>query len=69
VAKEYALTTEVRYRDALDNSLVSDTFNIPVQVQAKPVSGRLIQVLAAMGLIAFIGIGAGYYLLVMRKKK
>jgi hypothetical protein len=29
----------------------------------------LIQVLAVMGLIALIGIGAGYYLLVMRKKK
>ena len=69
VAKEYTLDTEVRYRDALDNSQVSDTFNVPVQVQAKPASGGLIQVLAAIGFIALIGIGAGYYLLVMRKKK
>jgi hypothetical protein len=61
------LDTDVRYRDALDNSQVSDTFNVPVQ--AKPVPGRLMQVLAALGLIALIGIGAGYYLLVMRKKK
>jgi len=69
VAREYTLDTEVRYRDALDNSQVSDTFNVPVQVQAKPASGGLMQVLAAMGFIVLIGIGAGYYVLVMRKKK
>ena len=69
VAREYTLDTEVRYRDALDNSQVSGTFNVPVQVQAKPVSGGLMQVLAALGVIVLIGIGAGYYLLVMRKKK
>ncbi len=69
VAKEYTLDTEVRYRDALDNSQVSDTFNVPVQVQVKPASGGLMQSLAAMGFIVLIGIGAGYYLLVMRKKK
>ena len=69
VAREYTLDTEVRYRDALDNSQVSGTFNVPVQVQAKPASGGLMQVLAAMGFIVLIGIGAGYYVLVMRKKK
>jgi hypothetical protein len=69
VAREYTLDTEVRYRDALDNSQVSGAFNVPVQVQAKPVSGGLMQVLAAIGVIVLIGIGAGYYLLVMRKKK
>jgi hypothetical protein len=69
VAREYTLDTEVRYRDALDNSQVSGTFNVPVQVQAKPASGGLMQVLAAIGVIVLIGIGAGYYLLVMRKKK
>ena len=69
IAKIYTLDTEVRYRDALDNSQVSDTFNVPVQIQAKPASGGLVQVLAAIGLTVLIGIGAGYYLLVMRKKK
>ena len=69
VAREYMLDTEVRYRDALDNSQVSDTFNVPVQVQEKPASGGLMPVLAALGVIALTGIGAGYYLLVMRKKK
>ncbi len=35
VAKEYTLDTEVRYRDALDNSQVSDTFQ-----RASPGSGK-----------------------------
>jgi hypothetical protein len=69
VAKVYTLDTEVRYRDALDNSQISDTFNITFQVQAKPSSVGLMQVLTVMVFIALIGIGAGYYLLVMRKKK
>jgi len=67
--KEYSLDTEVRYRDALDNSQVSDTFNVPVKVLQKPASNGLMQVLAAIGMIVLIGAGAGYYLLVVRKKK
>ena len=69
VVKDYTLDTEVRYRDALDNSQVSDTFNVPVQVQPKPASNGFMQVLPALGIIALICIGAGYYVLVMRKKK
>lgn len=67
--KDYSLDTEVRYRDALDNSQVSDTFNVPVKVQSKPASNGFMQVLPALGVIALICIGAGYYVLVMRKKK
>jgi hypothetical protein len=69
VIKDYTLDTEVRYRDALDNSQVSDTINVPVQVQPKPASNGFIQVLPVLGIIALICIGAGYYVLVMRKKK
>ncbi len=69
VVRDYSLNTEVRYRDALDNSQVSDSFNVQVTVQSRPASGGLIQALGIMGIIAIIGIGAGYYLLVMRKKK
>jgi hypothetical protein len=67
--KEYTLDTEVRYRDALDNSQVSDTFNVPVQVQPKPASNGFMQFLPAIGIIAIICIGAGYYVLIIRKKK
>jgi len=67
--KTYLLDAEIRYRDALDNSQVSDTFKVPVLVEPKPASSGLESMLPALVLIVIIGIGAGYYLLVMRKKK
>jgi len=67
--KTYLLDAEIRYRDSLDNSQVSDTFKIPVAVEPKPASSELVTMLPAFLLIVIIGIGAGYYLLVMRKKK
>ena len=67
--KTYLLDAEIRYRDALDNSQVSDTFKVPVSVDPKPASSGLVSMLPALVVIVIIGIGAGYYLLVMRKKK
>jgi hypothetical protein len=69
VVNDYTLNTEVRYRDALDNSQVSDTFNVPVRVQSKPASNGFVQALPAIVIIVLICIGAGYYVLVIRKKK
>jgi hypothetical protein len=69
VAKEYALDSEVRYRDSLDNSQISDTVKVPVTV-VQPTTMD-----AIMGSLVFIIVGiivviaAGYYLVVMRKKK
>ena len=67
--KTYLLDAEIRYRDALDNSQVSDTFKVSVSVEPKPASSGLASMLPALVLILIIGIGAGYYLLVIRKKK
>lgn len=67
--KEYALDTEVRYRDSLDNSQVSDTTKVPVQVVAKPVSSGIFTMLPVLVIVVLVALGAGYYLLVMRKKK
>lgn len=67
--KTYVLDAEIRYRDALDNSQVSDTFKVPVSVEPKPASSGLVSMLPAPVLLVIIGIGAGYYLLVMRKQK
>ncbi len=67
--KTYMLDAEIRYRDALDNSQVSDTFKVPVSVEPMPASGGLVSMLPVILVIVIIGIGAGYYLLVMRKKK
>jgi hypothetical protein len=68
-ARDYALDTEVRYRDALDNSQVSDTFKVNVSV-AQPSQSISFPGLVLPGIvIGAIVLGAGYYLLVMRKKK
>jgi hypothetical protein len=66
---DYSLDTEIRYRDALDNSQVSETFRVRVQVLPKPVSFGPLEILLVAGLPAALCTGAGYYLLVMRKKK
>jgi hypothetical protein len=66
--KDYALDTEVRYRDALDNSQVSDTFKVNLRVILVPESSGLAPALPVILVAAVIVIAAGYYLLVMRKK-
>jgi hypothetical protein len=66
--KEYALDSEVRYRDALDNSQISDTLKVRVQVAAGSGSENPLTNPLVILLIAAI-IGAGYYVLVVRKKK
>ena len=67
-AQDHALDTEVRFRDALDNSQISDTFKVDIRVvpSSQPTG---IAVFLPILLLAIIAIGAGYYLLVMRKKK
>ena len=67
--KDYTLDTEVRYRDALDISHGSDIIHVPVQVQPKPASAGIMQALPIFVIIALICIGAGYYFMVMKKKK
>jgi hypothetical protein len=67
-AQEYTLDTEVRYRDDLDNSQVSDTFKVRVRVApSSPLTG--VVALFPVLVLAVIAAGAGYYLLVVRKKK
>ena len=69
VVKDYTLDTDVRYRDALDDSQISDTIKVQVKVVPAQQSNWPMPVLPLIILAAVIGIGAGYYLLVMRKKK
>jgi hypothetical protein len=67
-AQDYTLDTVVRYRDALDNSQISDTIGVTVRVVPSSQPGGVAVFLSIL-LLAVVGIGAGYYLLVMRKKK
>jgi hypothetical protein len=67
-ALDYGLDTEVRYRDAMDNSQISDTFKVNVSVAPQSPSTSFTGLLLPGVVIGSILIGAGYYLLVMRKK-
>jgi hypothetical protein len=62
--KEYGLDSEIRYRDALDNSQISDTMKVQVTVEK---SSNLLPAVAVLIIGAIIG-AAGYYLLVKKKK-
>ena len=64
----YALDTEIRCRDSLDNSQISDVFKIDVHVVARPGSSSAMQMVPVIVLIAAILVGAGYYVFVKRKK-
>jgi hypothetical protein len=60
--KTYGLDSVIRYRDALDNTQISDTIKVPVTVIASPgllgSYGALILIIVVIVVI----IGAGYYL-------
>ena len=65
----YALDTEVRDRDALHNSQISDTFKADLQVVPRPGTDALVQLLEIVAVVAVILGAAGDYVFVMRKKK
>jgi hypothetical protein len=65
--KSYGLDSEIRYRDALDNSQISDTIKVQVDV-AEPAGILGNPVVLIVILIAIAGAGL-YYILIQRKKK
>ena len=70
VLKNYGLDSEIRYRDALDNSQISDTIEVPVDVvQPLGIIGTLSNPYVLIPIIVVVGAIALYYLLVYRRKK
>ena len=65
--QDFMLDIEVSYRNAPDTREVSDTFKIDISVVPSSQSTGRSAILPVI-LLAVIIIGAGYYLLVMRKK-
>ncbi len=63
--KQYAIDSEVRYRDALNNNQISDTVKVPVDIISRQDESGIIIPLLILGII-IIGCG-GYY--VYKKKK
>lgn len=66
--KMYGLDSEIRYRDALDNSQISDT--IKVELEVIPKSGLMTMVTnpIIIGVVMIIIIGGGYYIYKKRKE-
>jgi len=62
--KEYGLDSEVRYRDALDNSIISDPIKVRIEVVER--SNTLLYLLIA---IIALGIIAGGYYYYQRRQK
>ena len=65
--KEYGIDSEIRYRDDLDNSKISDTMKVRVALDKK--QGALFTNPVFLVAIAAVIIGAGYYIFVYRKKR
>jgi len=65
--KEYGIDSEIRYRDDLDNSKISDTMKVRVALEKK--QGVLFTNPVFLVAIAAVVIGAGYYIFVYRKKR
>lgn len=66
--KQYGLDSEIRYRDALDNSQISDTMKVPVSVAVQTGVSAVLGNPIILALIAAILIGAGYYLYTRKKQ-
>ncbi len=66
--KTYGLDSEIRYRDALDNSQISDTMKVEVEVVPRSTSMTLFSNPLVISLVAVLIVGIGYYLLRRRKQ-
>ncbi len=65
--KEYGIDSEIRYRDELDNSKISDTMKVKVALERR--QGAFFTNPVFLVVLAAIIIGAGYYIFVYRKKR
>ncbi|MBN1194149.1 MAG: S-layer protein [Methanomicrobiaceae archaeon] len=67
--KSYGLDSEIRYRDALDNSQISETMKVVVNVVSPSGAMTALSNPLVIGIIIVGIIGAGYYLVSLRNKK
>jgi hypothetical protein len=67
--KEYGLDSEVRFRDALDNSLISDPIKVRITVAGKTGVAALLGNPLVLGIIAVGVIGGGYWIYRRRQER
>lgn len=65
--KEYGIDSEIRYRDDLDNSKISDTMKVRVALERR--QGTIFTNPVFLVAVLAVIIGAGYYIFVYRKKQ
>ncbi|MDG6257638.1 MAG: S-layer protein [Methanomicrobiaceae archaeon] len=65
--KTYGLDSEIRYRDALDNSQISDTMKVRLQVLPRSSSAAFLTNPLFISLIVVLLAGIGYYVVKRRK--
>lgn len=66
--KNYGLDTEIRYKDSLKNSIISDPMKAEVTIQSRSGIGTLLTNPIVLTVLVFIILGAGYYLYQRRKQ-
>ncbi|KQC04475.1 MAG: S-layer protein [Methanoculleus sp. SDB] len=67
--KSYGLDSEIRYRDALDNSQISETMKVVVNVVPQSGAMTALSNPVVIAIIVVGLIGAGYYVVSLRHKK
>ncbi len=67
--KEYGLDSEIRYRDGLDNSRISDTMKVTVVVEGRSGIDYILHNAVLMSIIIAALIGAGYFIYTKKRKK
>lgn len=67
--KTYGLDTEIRYKDSLKNSVISDPMKAEVTIQSRSGLGTMLTNPIVLTVLLFVILGAGYYLYQQRKQK
>jgi len=67
--KSYGLDTEIRYKDSLKNSVISEPMKTEVTIQSRSGLGTIFTNPIVITVFIFVILGAGYYLYQQRKQK
>jgi hypothetical protein len=68
-AKSYGLDSEIRYRDSLDNSQISDTMKVEIQVDEPEGTFENLPAPALLSILAIGCVGSAMYFVCFRKKE
>jgi len=67
--KAYGLDTEIRYKDSLKNSIISEPMKAKVTIESRSGLGTMLTNPIVLTVLLFVILGAGYYLYQQRKQK